>query len=227
MHVRIAALATLVAASAALFATPVSDAVPARTSVTYLTLTGAHFGTPNEHDARAGLSIVKLYVVDYALRRGDGAPSDRALAERMIRLSDDAAADELDRKYPDAIDAVASEFGLTSTTGRGYWGNAFTSTADTAAFLAAKLKTDPRSPIFGWMATAARVAADGTETGWGTANVPGVIGTKWGWSDAGPSEVASASFGAGFVVAAQTLGTPNDQNVDLLSAIPGLMSPQQ
>lgn len=160
---------------------------------------------------------MKLYVADYALRHGDRSPEDLLLAERMIRQSDDAAASELDTKYPEAIDAAADEYGLSETSRGSFWGDSFTSTADTVRFLVAK-RGDPLSPIPGWMSTAEPVAADGTAQDWGTAKLPGVVGTKWGWADPGSSVVASASFGTDFTVAANTYGTADEQTEDVLGA---------
>lgn len=198
--------------------------VPSRTAISVRSiLPDLKWGTPNQHEVRSGLSVVKLYVVDYALRHGDGAAQDRELGERMIRFSDDGAADTLAAKYPAAIDAVAKEYGLTETHGSGGWGTASTSTADVADFLAAKLRDDPDSPILGWMAAASDTAADGTKQDWGTARLPRVTGTKWGWADQGIPEVASASFGPGFTVSAHTYGTAAEQTDDVTSVVPQVL----
>jgi hypothetical protein len=198
-------------------AAPAMSAVPGRTAIAYRSIVPGpgDWGTANQFQRRSGLSIVKLYIVDYALRHGDGSASDRALAERMIRLSDDSAADRLSAKYPNAIGATAAEYRLTATWSPSYWGQAYTSVADVADFLRDKVIGDPRSPILWWMAAAGRVAADGTRQDWGTVRLPGVVGTKWGWSDYGPQQVASASYGRGFTVAAQTLGSPAEQSADV------------
>ncbi|UGT62135.1 hypothetical protein [Nocardia asteroides] len=198
-------------------ADPAAEAVPARTAFSVRTPLGG-WGTETENLPRAALSLAKLYLADYAVRHGDGSPADLAAAERAIRRSDDAAADTLGARYPQAVAATAAEFGLTRTGG-GYWGTATTSTADVATFLLAKETADPGSPILLWMATAAPVAADGTPQDWGTADVPGVIGTKWGWSDTGVAEVASASFGPGFVVVAHTTGSTGEHTADVFAGI--------
>ncbi|WP_328411052.1 hypothetical protein [Nocardia sp. NBC_00403] len=199
-------------------------AVPSRTAISFRSIIpGIEWGTANEHEIRTGLSMVKLYIVDYALRHGDGSPSDRTLAERMIRDSDDGAAELLAAKYPQAIDAVAAEYRLAATKAGANWGMSYTSTADVATFLHIKQRTDPESPIFGWMAAADSTASDGTAQDWGTGRLPGVIGTKWGWSDSGPQEVASASFGQGFAVAAHTHGTPDEQTADVTGALAQMM----
>ena len=195
------------------------DEVPGRTALSFMhTPSGTRVGTANQGEARPGLSIVKLYIADYMLRHGDGSPEDLALGQQMIRDSDDSAASQAYAKYPQSIDAIAAEYGLTSTRGSGFWGDAVTSTADTVTFLEAKKTTDPDSRILEWMATAAPVAADGTHQNWGTGRLPSVTGTKWGWSDLGPSVVASASFGPDFSVAANTYGTADQHTGDVLGA---------
>ncbi|MFF5034452.1 hypothetical protein [Nocardia salmonicida] len=143
--------------------------VPSRTAMSLRMPGGFAWGTANEHESRAALSMSKLYIADYALRHGDGSPEDRALSERMIRDS------------------------------------------------------DAGSPIFEWMAGASNTAADGTPQNWGTAQLPGVQGSKWGWSDVGAPEVASASIGPGFSVAAHTYGASADQSADVLDALPALI----
>lgn len=193
--------------------------VPGRTALSFIyTPTGARVGTANQGEARPGLSIAKLYVVDYMLRHGDGSPEDLALGQRMIRDSDDGAAAQAYAKYPQSIDAIAAEYRLISTRGAGFWGDAVTSTADIVTFLEAKKTTDLDSPILGWMETAALIAADGTYQNWGTGQLPSVTGTKWGWSDYGPSVVASVSFGSDFVVAAHTYGSADQHTGDVLGA---------
>lgn len=197
------------------------EQVPPRTAFSVRTPIGG-WGTGNEFETRTALSLAKLYLADYVVRHGDGDPADLAAAERMIRFSDDGAADTLGAKYPQAIDAIATEFGLAQTGG-GYWGTSTTSTADLATFLAAKQATDPGSPILVWMTTAGDTAADGTPQDWGTADLPGVLGTKWGWSDFGTPEVASASFGPGFGVAAHTRGSTGEHTSDVFAAVAAAM----
>ncbi|CAG7588798.1 hypothetical protein ACVH9Z_07435 [Rhodococcus opacus] len=195
------------------------DEVPGRTALSFMhTPSGTRIGTANQGEARPGLSIVKLYVADYLLRHGDGSPEELALGQRMIRDSDDNAASQAYAKYPQSIDVIAAEYRLTSTRGSGFWGDAVTSTADTVTFLEAKKTIDPDSQILEWMATAAPAAADGTHQNWGTGRLPSVTGTKWGWSDYGPSVVASASFGPDFSVSANTYGTAEQHTSDVLGA---------
>ncbi|MCP2290205.1 hypothetical protein APR08_003127 [Nocardia amikacinitolerans] len=206
-------------------AQPNGEETPSRTSIAVRSSVGASWGTANQHEIRGALSLSKLFLVDYALRHGDGSAIDREWGERMIRFSDDGAAGAMEGKYPQAIDAIAAEYGLTNTrSGAGDWSTATTTSADVADFLHAKQLQDPGSPIFGWMATAGDTAADGTVQDWGTARIPGVLGTKWGWSDLGAPEVASASYGTGFTVAALTWGTSADQTADVLGALPSVVA---
>ncbi|PMC68405.1 hypothetical protein [Corynebacterium aurimucosum] len=79
------------------------------------------------------------------------------------------------------------------------------------------------APITKGMATAAPAAADGYRQDFGTARIPGIIGTKFGWSDDRQVH-ASASFGPGYSVAANTYGSPADLTTDVLGAVE--VSPQ-
>lgn len=222
---RIRTIAVGVAAVAAFIAAPATTSaadLPSRTSMSIASaVPGVAVGTSNQHQRRGGLSIVKLYIADYALRHG----GDRGLCERMIRFSDDRATDAVAGKYPGAINSIARQYGLRNTFSHGYWGEAVTSTADVAEFLRVKETTDPMSPLFAWMRSASPVAADGTHQNWGTSHFPAVQGTKWGWSDYGRREVASASFGPGFVVVAHTYGSPVQQTADVNAALPTLLLP--
>ncbi|WP_194820042.1 hypothetical protein [Nocardia sp. XZ_19_385] len=219
-----AALACLMGAPAA-WADPLDpNAVPPRSSISVRTnVPNMQWGTTNQHQERGALSLSKLYIVDYALRHGDNSAEDRALAERMIRYSDDSAASAMEAKYPKAIELIAAEYHLSSTHSGNDWQTSTTSTADVADFLNKKRHQDPDSPIFDWMSSPGAVAADGTVQDWGTTWLPGALGTKWGWSDFEPEEVASASYGIGFTVAAHTYGSGADQTTDVLSAVPDVL----
>ncbi|MDO5030232.1 MAG: hypothetical protein Q4E11_06555 [Corynebacterium sp.] len=193
---------------------------PARTQISFdYTPTGTHFGTANENEARPGLSIVKLYIADYVYKHGTEA--DKAKATQMIRYSDDNIASELYGRYPNSINATASEYGLSNTHGAAHWGNSTTSSADTVKFLEAKKRENPADPVLTAMTTASPVAADGYRQDYGTATLPGVIGTKWGWSDDRRSVHASASIGPDFSVAANTYGTREDHTSDVQNAFNG------
>src|SRR5436309_1949971 len=113
-------VSAITAGAFGIFAAPAANAIPVpiepvagppRTVISVQSAIPAiRLGTPGELEMRSGLSIVKLYMADYALRHGDGSAADRVLAERMIRFSDDGAAGAIHAKYPDAITATASEF---------------------------------------------------------------------------------------------------------------------
>ncbi len=214
-------VALLMAGSATAMASPATDplAPPAmnpRTSFAIVSLVpGISTATTNSSESRPALSMVKLYLADYVLRHGDGSASDRDLAQRAIRFSDNNAATTLDDKYPGAIAATAAEFGLTATQRGSFWGDSRTSARDVADFLIAVERGNPFSPLLTWMATASPIAADGTVQNWGTALIPAVIGSKWGWSDDHVSAVASASVGPGFAAAAFTNGDAAAENADL------------
>ena len=64
------------------------------------------------------------------------------------------------------------------------------------------------------MATAAPVAADGYRQDFGTSHIPGVWGTKFGWSDDRTIH-ASVSTGHGFTVAANTYGDAQTHTADV------------
>ncbi len=198
-------------------------AAPSSTQISFAhTPTGVRAGTANEHESRAGVSIVKMYLAEYVLTYGD--PADHADATEMIRSSNDAIADRLHAKYPQAISSTAAEFGLTDTYVPGYWGVGTTSTHDMVTYLETKKRTDPGSPVLAAMARAYDTAADGYPQNYGTALIAGVIGTKWGWSD-DRSFHASASFGADFSVAASTYGSAGQLSEHVLGAFTEGMPP--
>lgn len=176
--------------------------------VTYVRLTdGFHAGTATERFARPALSLIKLYLADYVL--GHGTLEEQFEAIAMISSSDDPSAEELHRKYPDAIEETAEKYGLLSTRSHERWGYSVTSTYDAVTFIAALLDEDPTHPILVAMAGSDEVAADGYEQDFGTAVLPGVIGTKWGWSDDRQLH-SSVSFGTDFVVAAAVTGSAKE-----------------
>lgn len=176
--------------------------------VTYVQLDGDfRTGTATERFARPALSLIKLYIADYVL--DNGTVEEKYTAVDMINSSSDASASQLFEKYPAAVDATADKYGLLSTRGADRWGYSVTSTYDLAKFVATLLEEDPTSPILVAMAAADPVAADGYEQDWGTHVLPGVIGTKWGWSDDRMLH-SSVSFGTDFVVAAAVTGDAED-----------------
>lgn len=219
----IAATSVLTAPQALAAPFPVTDgsgsiSAPGRTQVSLThSFTGFHAGTANEHEARPGLSIVKLYIADYVNKNGSDA--DKAQALEMLRSSNDNIASSLYAKYPDSINATARDYGLGSTHGAAHWGYSKTSSFDTVKFLEAKKRENPNDPVLIGMTTAYPVAADGYAQDYGTATIPGVIGTKWGWSDDRSSFHGSASIGNDFTIAANTNGTKWQHTEDVQAAV--------
>ena len=191
-------------------------AVPARTQITVRHDSGATVSTANAHESRPALSLSKLYLGYWVLKYG--APTDKARVEHMIRVSDDNVATDLDRRYPQAIPSTIHEFGLRETHYTGYWGTTTTSTEDVARFTS-RIQHDPiAAPIMTGMANAAPVAADGYRQDFGTSRIPGVIGTKFGWSDNRRIH-ASVSTAPGFTVAANTYGDAATHTADVTRAV--------
>lgn len=192
------------------------DAVPGRTQITLRLSNGAVMATNNASESRPALSLSKLYLGYWVLK--NGAPEHKAEVEDMIRYSDDAVASKLERIYPQAIPEVIETFGLTQTHHNGFWGNTTTSTNDVTLFLE-RTRNDPAAqPMFRGMRTAAPVARDGYLQNYGTATLPGVEGTKFGWSD-DHSVNATASFGPGFSIAANTYGSPAQLTDDVQAGV--------
>jgi len=191
-------------------------AAPARTQIIMMKDNGEVIETPGAHESRASLSIVKLYLGYWVLQHG--APEDKALVYEMIRSSHDGIASNLDRKYRQAIPDTIGRFRLTETNYRGRWGDTTTSVHDMAAFVRA-VRTDPAArPLIDGMRNPAAVAADGYPQNFGTATLPGIEGTKFGWSDKRDVH-ATVSFGPGFVVAAHTFGSAQVHTDDVRRAV--------
>lgn len=191
-------------------------AVPARTQIIMMKDNGEVIETPGAHESRASLSIVKLYLGHWVLQHG--APEDKALVYEMIRSSHDGIASNLDRKYRQAIPDTIGRFRLAETNYRGRWGDTTTSVHDMAAFVRA-VRTDPAArPLIDGMRNPAAVAADGYPQNFGTATLPGIEGTKFGWSDKRDVH-ATVSFGPGFVVAAHTFGSAQVHTDDVRRAV--------
>ncbi|MDO5512438.1 hypothetical protein [Corynebacterium sp.] len=168
---------------------------------------GYRTGTATERFARPALSLIKLYIAEYVIEHGTLAEQYEAIT--MISSSSDRAAGQLYRKYPDSITEVAEKYGLQSTRAADRWGFSVTSTWDAVNFIAQLMEDDPTHPILVAMAEATPIAADGYGQDFGTSVLPGVIGTKWGWSDKRDLH-SSVSFGENFVVAAAVTGTADD-----------------
>lgn len=168
---------------------------------------GMQVGTANERKARPALSLIKLYIAKYVLDNGTIEESYDAL--QMLVDSNDRFAAELYRSYPESVDSVAEEYDLYSTRGAEQWGYSVTSTYDAVTFISQLMVEDPTHPILMAMSVSTEVAADGYEQDFGTAQLPGVLGTKWGWSDARDLH-SSVSFGRGWVAAASVVGSAED-----------------
>lgn len=181
---------------------------PTGSQVSYTRLSdGFHTGTATERFARPALSLIKLYIADYVLSEGD--PQDAEEAIEMIEVSDDAAAEDLFSRYPQAIEATAQRYGLLSTRASDMWGYSVTSTYDVVSYITQKLEKDPDSPVLAAMCKAQPIAADGYAQDFGTVILPGVEGSKWGWSN-DLTLHSSVSFGDDFVVAAAVTGSADD-----------------
>lgn len=193
-------------------------AAPERTSISLHGVTGQQ-ATANAHESRPGLSLVKLYIADWVFKHGTA--DQRSQATQMIRTSDDGIATRLYAAHPQSIRETAAVYGLGGTAAGATWDSSRTSAADVAAFVDSKRRTNPADPVLAAMASASSVAADGYPQDYGTAQVPGAIGTKWGWSDDRASVHASVSFGADFTVAAITYGTRDQHTADVRAAMSG------
>lgn len=165
-------------------------------------------GSATQHESRPALSLAKLYIADYVLEHGTVAEQYEALT--MVADSADTTAAELYDAYPEAIDATAKKYGLYSTTSSPLgWGYARTSTYDVAKFITSLHEENPTHPILVAMSQSTPVAADGTTQDFGTAVLPGVVGSKWGWSNEQELH-SSVSFGRNYVVAAAVTGSAAD-----------------
>lgn len=164
-------------------------------------------GSTSDRLARPALSLAKLFIAEYVLENGTAA--DEELVEAMITESSDAAADQLWAQYPESIDEVAEEYRLFSTRAGQRWGFSVTSTYDVVSFIAQLKDDNPRHPLLEMMKNTVPVAADGYEQDFGTAKLPGVQGSKWGWSDDRTLH-SSVSFGKDFVAAAAITGSADE-----------------
>lgn len=164
-----------------------------------------YLGTINDRLQRPALSLSKLYLAYYVFEHGTEIQGE--LAERMLETSDDVIADALYDLYPDAIDEVAAEFGLESTATYGKrWGYSYTSTYDVVYFIYQLLTEHPDSKVLQAMKNQADVAADGTAQDYGTDQLPGVLGSKFGWSD-DLSLHSTVSFGENWIAAVAVTGS--------------------
>ena len=167
--------------------------------------TGYRVDSGNVDEIRTCLSICKIYIADHVFREGTAAQKKQAT--EMIRTSDDGITTRLYRAFPESIDEVAERYDLPGTAGMRTWGKSVTTTHDVATFLAAKVaKGDFDDPVLAAMADSAPFGSDGYPQDFGTAVLPGVIGTKWGWADIHDSMNASSSYGDDFVISLNVIG---------------------
>ncbi|WBT08060.1 hypothetical protein PAB09_09120 [Corynebacterium sp. SCR221107] len=186
-----------------------------RTIITIVEDDGGTATTEGSDEPIAALSQAKLFLAYWVLHH---EPDDTDLVVDMIENSDDSIADQLDAEYPTAIDDVIEAFGLDETAYSGYWGEVTTTTNDLAKFLHLIRDDEASKPLMYAMANVAPIAADGYRQSYGTALLPGVVGTKFGWSDDLAAH-SSASFANGYVIVAYTLGSADDLSEDVLGSV--------
>lgn len=209
-----AACALSVAATPSAVAVDVIPGDPGeRTDLVVYHSDGRWTGSPNAKEARPALSLSKLYLGYGVLL--EGSAEDRAKVLRMVRTSSDALAGQLDSAYPEAINSVAEKFELTDTHSNGYWGQTATSPYDLARFISEIIDDPVAEPIIRGMANHAPYAEDGFKQDFGTDQMAGVIGSKFGWSDDRAGAFGSVSFGPGWVIAAMTYGDVDEHTDDV------------
>lgn len=217
---RFLAAATTTACLLTALAVPQADAVDVipgdpgeRTDLAVYHADGHWTGSPNARESRPALSLAKLYLGYYVL--ANGTPEERGKVLRMIRVSDDLLAVELDEKYPDAINDVAEDFELSGTYSAGYWGKSETTPYDLAKFVMAIMDDPVAEPLIRGMANHAPYAQDGLKQDFGTDQIDGAIGSKFGWADDRESAFGSVSFGPDWVVAAMSYGDIDEHTDDV------------
>ena len=150
--------------------------------------------SPAGEEPRAALSLVKLYLGYWVLY--NGTKEEKAQVEEMVRVSNDAIAEELDARYPQAIDEIAADFELERTQRVGAWGTTLTSARDVATFIAAILWDPVAEPLLDGMRRQSLVASDGFGQQFGTARLRGAQGSKMGWAnEASTATAMEASHG--------------------------------
>lgn len=187
---------------------------PERTQISFYDLKAdKYYGSNNDHESRAALSIIKMYIADHVYRFG--TDNDKQQAYQMLQYSDDNIASTLYAKYPNSISESINTYNLENTYAAAHWGYSTTSTADSVKYITQKLKNNPESPILDALKNVQPIAADGYAQNYGTSTLPGIIGTKFGWSDDRITTNASVSYGKDFVVAANTLGNATQLTTDV------------
>ncbi|WIM67858.1 hypothetical protein QP027_00170 [Corynebacterium breve] len=188
--------------------------VNSRSSLAVVYSDGSSSATANGYEARPALSLSKLYLGYWVMYHG--SEQHKSQVEYMLRVSHDGLASEMDAAYPQAIDEIARDFNLSSTSRNGYWGQSSTSAVDVARFVQS-IRPDPAAaPVLRGMTTAAPVANDGIGQNFGTSRLPGAWGTKYGWSNDLHSSTATVSFGDGWAAATMTYGDTQANTHDTL-----------
>jgi hypothetical protein len=156
------------------------------------------FGSPDAGAPVWTASLVKLLVVQQLFAREAAGSLSLSAAEldqmqRAVTSSDDGAMSALWDRFGGAelVAAAAAEFGLSGSAPPavpGAWGEAVTTAADTAAFLAGlddHLPAEDLATLTGWMRSASGIADDGFDQRFGllspavSAGTP--IAAKQGW----------------------------------------------
>lgn len=184
-----------------------------RTDLVVYHFDGHWTGSPNARETRPALSLAKLYLGYYVLAHG--TPEEKGKVLRMTSESDDLLAVQLDAAYPDAINKVAEEFELAGTYSRGYWGKSGTTPYDLAKFVTAIIEDPVAEPLIRGMANHAPYAKDGMKQDFGTDQLDGAIGSKFGWSDDRESAFGSVTFGPDWVAAAMSYGDVDEHTDDV------------
>ncbi|MDO4913466.1 MAG: hypothetical protein Q3961_02825 [Bifidobacteriaceae bacterium] len=212
----LSAVILLGSATPALADTPVVNSAPARSIIYTLYDNGQSTASGNINASIPTESQSKLFLAYYVLQHG--TEDEKSRIPYMISVSSDRWADILDSRYPQAIDSVAGQFGLTGTKRGQSWGFSHTTAFDLARFLKI-IRDDPiAAPIREGMEHWAPVAADGYHQGYGSATVAGARGSKFGWSDNGDDNI-STTYGDGWVMVAHTYGSAADNTDDVRAAI--------
>lgn len=186
-----------------------------RTIISVVEEDGASASTPGSNEPIPALSQAKLFL-GYWVMVNEPGRTDEVVA--MIENSDDGIADELDAEYPNAIEEVITTFGLANTTYNGYWGQTITTTEDLATFMHRICQEPEGEALRDAMANVSAVAADGYAQDYGTAQLPWILGTKFGWADDLTAH-STASFGRGFVIVAYTYGSAEELTQDVLASV--------
>lgn len=184
-----------------------------RTDLAVYHADGHWTGSPNARETRPALSLAKLYLGYYVLAHG--TPQEQGKVLRMVRVSDDVLAVELDEEYPDAINKVAEEFGLEGTYSSGYWGKSGTTPYDLAKFVMEIIDDPVAEPLIRGMANHAPYAEDGMKQDFGTDQLDGAVGSKFGWADDRESASGSVTFGPDWVAAAMSYGDIDEHTDDV------------